>query len=502
MLAKRALSIGAIGAALALSSGCKDDHGSAAKRAPATPPPTTEAPPAKPSPPSPPPSPLPTLPADPGVHEGTHRWSARFGDLGTDAGRSIATDANGNVAVTGYFAEHVEFAPGHTATAAALDAYVAYFSAQGELSWVKTFGGDHEDTGNAIAFDPEGNVVVAGNFSRSMQLGATPVASLGSDDAFVLKLSPTGEVLWVRRFGDIKSDGANGVATDAHGNVYVTGSFSGLVTFGTTQLSSAGGEDVFVLALTAAGELMWVEQFGGRYTDYGQRIAVDPQGSVVVLAEFTGTVAFGAAELESLGNRDLAVLKLSSRGEVTWAERFGSPFNELGLGLAVDPAGNIIIAGSFDNQISFGAMKLVSKGESDAFVTKLNPAGKPQWARSFGSRREDIAHGAATDAFGNVVVTGWFWEAIDFGGGLRASEGNKDVFLLKLSPDGNHRWSRRFGGKDHDQGRAVAVGPSAEVVATGIFRFVIELGGKPLESKRAASDRAPRPDVFVARFAP
>jgi hypothetical protein len=77
---------------------------------------------------------------------------------------------------------------------------------------------------------------------------------------------------------------------------------------------------------------------------------------------------------------------------------------------------------------------------------------------------------------------------------------NKDGFLLKLSADAKHLWSRRFGAKDHDQGRGVAMTAEGDVALIAIFRFRLDLGGNVLESTRAPEDKAPPPDVLVAAF--
>jgi hypothetical protein len=474
--------------------------------------PAPEAP--APSSPAPSPAPIPApgtpaversltpLAANPKDHQGTPRWSRAIGGLATELARDVVIDAGGRVAVAGYFEGAVDFGGGAKVEARKIDAFVSTFAADGAPGWTVHFGGDGEDVAHAVAFDPAGNLVIAGLFSGTMTIGTIQLEAKGSDDAFIAKLDAQGKPLWARAIGGTDSDAAHDLALDADGSIYVTGSFKGKLPVNEqTTLQSKGNEDVLLLALGPDGDVRWSQQFGNRYRDFGQRVAVDGAGHVIVLAEFTDDVSFGGEPLVSEGNRDLALAKLTSRGEHVWSRRFGSPFNEYGLGLAVDPAGNIGLTGSFDNEIDFGGGKLVSAGESDLFVTRLAPDGAHLWSKRFGATREDIGHGIAADRFGNLAVTGWFWGEVDFGGGPVRAEGmNKDGFLLKLSADGKHLWSRRFGAKDHDQGRGVAMSPEGEVAAIGIFRFRLDLGGKPLEAVHAAADKAPPPDVFVAFF--
>ena len=462
-----------------------------------------EAPETAPAAPETAPGALQPLAANPQEHRGTHRWSTAFGSLAGDAARSVAIDAEGHVAVTGYHASGADFGDGQKVEAQKVDAFVSKYAPDGKHLWTVRFGGTGEDAGNAVAFDPQGNVVVAGLFSEAMTVGDIALTGLGSDDIFIAKLGADGTPLWAHRAGGTDSDAANDLAVAADGTIYITGSFKGSMGLAGETAQSKGNEDVFLLKLDSQGGLLWSKRFGERYRDFGQRVTVDGRGHVVLLAEFTEEVAFGGEPLVSEGNRDLALVKLDSGGKHLWSRRFGSPFNELGLGLAVDPAGNIALTGSFDNEITFGGDKLTSRGESDVFVAKLTPGGEHLWSRSFGAAREDIGHGLATDEYGNVAVTGWFWNEVDFGGGaLAAASMNKDIFLLKLSAKGEHLWSRRFGAKDHDQGRGVAMTPGGVLAAIGIFRFDIDLGGEPLASVREADDQAPPADAYVAVFEP
>jgi hypothetical protein len=485
------------------------------------------------------------LEPSPGGHEGAHRWSHAIGGLATELARDVAVDAQGRVAVAGYFEGSADFGgtqkdtktapqkdaakdtrtgnqkatradapkdtradtgtdPGSGARrdAKKIDAFVSTYAADGTLLWSLQFGGDGEDAVHAVAFDGAGNAVIAGLFTGSMVLGEIELAGAGSDDAFIAKLDAQGKPLWARVLGGRDSDAAHDLAVDTDGSIYVTGSFmSDMPVDDKTTLRSKGNEDVFLLELGPDGDVVWGQAFGNRSRDFGQRVALDSAGNVVLLAEFTDEVAFGGPALVSEGNRDLAVVKLTSTGGHLWSKRFGSPFNEYGLGLAVDPAGNVALTGSFDNEIDFGGGKLVSAGESDVYVARLGPDGAHLWSQRYGSKREDIGHGIATDRYGNLAITGWFWGEVDFGGGALRAEGmNKDGFLLKLSADAKHLWSRRFGAKDHDQGRGVAMTAEGDVAMIAIFRFRVDLGGNVLESARAPEDKAPPPDVLIAAF--
>ena len=121
----------------------------------------------------------------------------------------------------------------------------------------------------ATATDPAGNVVVTRYFSGNANFGpGGPRTSQGSGDAFVARYSPTGTLLWFRDLGGTQTDAGLGVASDAAGNVYVTGSFQGQATFGTgasATLTALGQTDAFALKLDSSGAFQWVHDFGGHW---------------------------------------------------------------------------------------------------------------------------------------------------------------------------------------------------------------------------------------------
>jgi hypothetical protein len=258
-----------------------------------------------------------------------------------------------------------------------------------------------------------------------------------------------------------------------------------------------------LIKLAGNGDVEWVKQFGGRYNDTISHLAVDARGNIYIQGVFRDTADWGGAPLTAHGgsDNDVVLAKYDANGDHLWSQGFGNAFNDVAGGLAVDPAGNITMAGSFDRSVSFGAGDdHTSAGEADAFVARFTGDGKLVWARSYGADREDIAYGVAADAAGNTVAVGWFQGSVDFGAGAVASKGNKDVFALKLDASGAPVWAKRWGDHDHDQGRAIAVDGQGAAVVVGIFRFALDAGSPPLESVHAEGDRIPKPDVFAVRL--
>jgi hypothetical protein len=463
-------------------------------------------------------TPLPPLAADPGGATGTPQWSIGFGGLGIDSPRDLAV-AGSDLYVVGYFDGEIDFGPagkhaapvdtkppakGTPVNKSPSDAFLAKLGADGKIAWAKTFGAGRDDVANGVAV--RGNtIVVVGNFLDKLTIGEFSHPAAGSDDLFVAAFDPKGDAQWLWTAGGIDSDGANCVIATPDGGWLVGGSFSAEATFGDTVLKSRGGTDAMMIKLKASGDVDWVRQFGGRYNDTILHLAVDARGNIYVQGQFKDTSDWGGAPLVAHGgsDNDIVLAKYDLNGDPIWAKGFGNAFNDVAGGVAVDPAGNITMVGSFDKSVSFvEGDEHTALGESDIFVARLDTDGKLGWARTYGAEREDIAQGVAVDAAGNSVTTGWFQGSVDFGKGPLVSKGNKDVFALKLDAKGGLVWAERWGDHDHDQGRAIALDDKGAVFIAGIYRFTLAAGTLPaLDSVRADGDRVPKPDAFVVKLA-
>jgi hypothetical protein len=456
--------------------------------------------------------PLPPLQADTGGATGKPIWSAAFGSTAIDAPKAIALGPDDAVYVAGYFEGEIDFggAIGKHAPAGKSDAFLSKLSADGKLEWARTFGAAREDVANGVAV--RGNtIVVVGSFLDELKLGEYDHKAVGSDDAFVAAFDPKGNVQWLWTLGGIDSDGADAVAPTPDGGWVIGGSYSDAIDIGNAHIKSKGRTDAFLAKLAANGDIQWLKSFGGRYDDTILHVACDANGNIYVQGHFKDVADWGGPPLTAAGgsDNDIVLAKYDTNGDHVWSQRFGNAFNDVAGGLAVDRAGNITMVGSFDHSISFGpGDDHQSLGDADAYIARFTTDGKLMWARTFGAEREDVAWGVAADEAGNTVTTGWFQEAkdaVDFGkGGTIRSKGNKDVFVVKLDPQGATTWVQTWGDHDHDQGRGVALDSKGNAVVVGIYRFKLDVVEPAQESKRDESNpvlaKAPPPDVFVVKL--
>jgi len=395
-----------------------------------------------------------------------------FGGSSSDFGYSNAVDSSGNIYTTGFFEGTADFDPGvgttNLASAGDWDIFVTKLDSSGNLVWAKRFGGSSTDFGNSIAVDSSGNIYTTGVFSDAADFGITNLTSVGQYDVFVSKLNSSGNLVWAKSFGSSATDYGdfgNSIAVDSSGNIYTTGAFEGTADFdpgaGTTNLTSAGGNDIFVSKLDSSGNLVWAKRFGGEPTDFGNSIALDSSGNIYTTGAFQDTADFGITNLTSAGQYDVFVSKLDSLGNLVWAKSFGADSSDFGESIAVDSSGNVYTTGSFADTVDFdpgdGVAELSSEGGLDVFVLKLNSAGEYRGNYAFRGNLDDVGYSIALDSSGNVYTTGTFGSTPG------------DVFVIKLSSDLGPGWVKSVGGISDDSGYSIAVDSSGNVHITGKF---------------------------------
>ncbi len=419
-------------------------------------------------------------------------WALGSGGVSIDRGYSVVSDQSGNVMV-GTFSTTVNLGGGNLTSAGGMDIFIAKYDQNGQHIWSKRIGGIGNDEGRGVAIDSDGNVVVTGIFENTIDLGGGPLVSAGSKDIFVASYSTTGNHRWSKIFGGGATDLGLGVAIDADNNILLTGSFQGTADFGGGNLASAGNSDIFLASYTAAGAHRWSRKFGSSGEDQGLSVASDNANTILITGNFSGNVSFGGGALTSMGGEDIFLAKFDNIGTHVWSKRFGGPGSDIGKAVVTDTKSNVIVAGSFSLNVNFGGSSLTSNGGTDAFLATLTPNGEHRWSKGFGGTTHDAGQTVVCDAWDNVVIGGSFQGGASFGAEGLTSAGMKDVFLASYDSAGAHRWSRAFGGSGDDTGLSVATDSRGQALIAGEFQGVVDFGGALINSSGSL-------DIFIAKY--
>lgn len=190
---------------------------------------------------------------------GAFMWAVRLGNSFNEDGRSLATDTGGHVYATGQFTGTVDFDPGpgtFNLVGSGSDAYVVKLDSLGNLVWAKRLGGTSGDFGYGLGIDVSGNIITTGYFNGTADFDpgndTFNLTTAGVADIFVCKLDAAGNFIRAKAMGGSATDQGTALTTGERG-IYVTGYFNQTADFnpdaGTSNLTSFGGQDAFVVRL-------------------------------------------------------------------------------------------------------------------------------------------------------------------------------------------------------------------------------------------------------------
>jgi hypothetical protein len=374
---------------------------------------------------------------------GMKLWSKAVttGGGGHSVIRGVATDNAGSVFIVGEYRGSIVGADFTLPMADVDDIFLIKLDAAGTTVWQKQFTGPNGQYANALALDTSGNIFLTGVTYGSVNFGGGAKSAGGGSDLFVAKLDKDGNHLWSNVYGDGSAQVGYGAAVTTQGDIVVAGLLGGKMDFGTVKaITTTGGEDVFVAKLKGdTGAALWANNYGDSSDQHANGVAVGSDGSVVLTGSMIGHCKFGSADLDAKSNSDVFVAKLHDDGSPDWSHNYGSgPDNQVGLGVTIDVAQNIVVVGYLRDMMAFGSTTLTgadSKPSSttDMFVAKLAADGSSLWARGFGDTNDQAAWAVTTDASANVIVGGSFQGTMNLPPAI-TSTGNYDAFWLKLAP--------------------------------------------------------------------
>ena len=404
-------------------------------------------------------------------------WAQKAGGSSADDhSNAIAIDANGDVYVTGSFEQTATFGSTTLTSAGDVDIFVAKMNSSGHWLWAIQAGGNYDDRGFDLAIDSSGNVFVTGKFQGTVQFGSDSLTAgpNGNDDFFIAKADTWGNWLWVES-ADCHNNGrcyGTSIAVDSAGYAYVTGSFTRDIDFGSTTLTWAGVEDIFVAKIDTWGSWQWATMAGGTQgSDIPHAIDIGPQGNAFIAGAFRFTSAFGTQSMTSSGSSDVFIAKISQQGDWLWALDAGGSSSSEAYSIRVDSQGNVFAAGSFYVGISFGNLTYSGSTEN-SFIAKANDQGNSatwEWALQLSSSSSNSAQDLSFDANEDLLVTGEFRGTASFGNSALTSSGNQDVFVASILANGNWNWARIAGGGGEDVGLGIEMDSLGGLYVTGTF---------------------------------
>ncbi len=208
-------------------------------------------------------------------------------------GSSVEVDPMGNVVVSGFFRGRINFGQGPADSAAVRSGFIAKYDSAGELAWNRVLIGTEACDVVGLGADADGSIVTLGTFSGTLDLGQGPITSAGANDIFLARYNSDGSLRWARRFGDALDQESVAVEVDGAGNIVIVGTFAGSFDFDGEYLVNAGGDDAFIARLTPTGDRVWTRSFGTAAAENAFSLALSPEGAPVLSVRLGAAVDIG-----------------------------------------------------------------------------------------------------------------------------------------------------------------------------------------------------------------
>jgi hypothetical protein len=428
------------------------------------------------------------------------RTATNFGH-GTE-GFAVTTDLFGNVFATGFFEDSLIIFGSDTLTNQYF--YIVKYDSSGNVIFAKDAIG--EAIGYGIATDAVGNIYVTGQFSSSsVTFGSYTLTNSGANDLFLVKYNSLGVVQWLRGAIGSGTEDANSVATDNFGNVFITGeSWSPMLIFGMDTLTRTGTTFLYIVKYDSLGNVIFAKTANvsplanGAYSN---SISADISGNSYITGTFVGggaqtgvSISFDTITLIDSTNV-FFITKYNPLGIALWAKKAIEPVlgNSSGISITATNSEKIYVTGNFNGtSISFDTFSITNIGTTNVFLTKYDSLGNVLFAKGIGETLEDQSYSIASDNYDNVYITGqtdtslMTLDTIT----LQIPIGPDPMFFTKYNSSGHALFAIAFPSGADDQ-NAVAVNNSGNAFICGDFfqvnPFIIGSDSLPLTGTDAES---------------
>lgn len=332
-----------------------------------------------------------------------------------------------------------------------------------EISFIQTLGGSNNDSAQSVIATSDGGYAVLG-YTQSNDGDITDKQDQ-SFDYWVLKFDAQDNLQWQKTYGGSNDDRGNEIIQTLDGGFAILGySFSD----DNDVSTNAGLQDYWLVKLDQNGNISWEKSFGYDGADSGiSLIQTNDQGYLVTgILDVTASGGQGNTSRNSSRHAggDYWALKLNLNGDIEWSRYFGGNFTDTPQGVAQTNNGDFIIAGSSDSNDTDISSNI---GTYDFWVIKISPTGDLIWEKSFGGNQIDEARAIVASNDGNFIIAG---DTRSSSNDVTENNGGADLWLIKISPDGDLIWERNVGGSSFDVARAMVRSQNSDLILSGSSR--------------------------------
>lgn len=326
----------------------------------------------------------------------------------------------------------------------------------------------------------DGSIFLAGTFSADFSAGSQTLETRGEADVFFLRTDTNGNVQWAKRAGSQQRDEVTATATDSENNLIGIGSFWFDADFDDVQLTATQNpKAIFMTKYAPDGQVRWAKAINGSNLKRVEALAIDATDHIFIAGYFSGSLTIEDTTLTATGETDLFVARFSAVGNLLWAFRQGRSGDTRALALALTSEGDIILTGFFNDTTLIANERLIANTDDrDLFLARISAEGQPTWARKAGGVFDKDPVAVAVDAADNIYITGFLVGVmtLDENLSIQSQTGRPDFFLVKYSATGMPLAARSFGGNLLQQPTGMLVQGNS-IVVSGFYQGQMSFDG-------------------------
>lgn len=383
---------------------------------------------------------------------------------------------------------------------------------------------------------PNGNHIVTGNISSSAgiyaDLNPSPTAAFPSssntynNDFYVSQYDPSGNFISAFIIGSagVSVDAARSIAVDNGNNIILTGYFNATVDFdpsatGTVNVTSNGGNDIFLAKYSNSGSLLWIKTFGGSGSDVGMKVVTDNQNRIFMTASFNGTIdidpSSSITNLVSLGGSDVCLARFDANGNLIAGVSFGNTGAETAVDIVLDSGKRCYITGNFAGTVDFDPHPTNtftianSGGATDIYICQFDSTLSFQWAKSLVCSSSSDSKDINIDNTGNILLCGTYvFAAIDLDPSptstvnFAPTSGGRSGFIAKYTNTGTYLWAGTFGNNNSFDNEAISVWSdnTGSVFSSGHFIGTVDFDLATATSYTVGNNSTTLPSLYYAQY--
>ncbi|SHI96277.1 hypothetical protein [Aquimarina spongiae] len=385
--------------------------------------------------------------------QGEIDWIKTFGGSDEESARSVIETSDGGYAVFGF----TKSTDGNITekTLNVNDYWLLKLDAEGTLQWNKTIGGSGDDQGQEVIQTRDNGFLITG---YSMSSDGDASNNEGFHDNWFVKLDSSGNIEWEKSYGFAGHDHSYAIIQTQDGGYFSAGFLDITASGGEGGLTKHGVGEFWGQKINAQGELEWRNFFGGTNNDRSYSVLQSTDG---------GFVMFGATESTDFditshnGSYDFWIVKINASGEMVWQKTYGGSGIDIAYEAVLAADNSYVVVGQ---TISNDGDVTDNHGDSDFWVIKIDDDGNLIWKKSFGGLQFDVARSIDTTFDGGFVISG---ASKSSSGDLSANHGDNDFWVIKIDNSGNLQWEKNFGGAGFDFSYDVIETSTGHLLAVG-----------------------------------